>query len=158
MAATLRSFAVIPQRGYGICVLLSFRSEAEDSALISAQMPNPDLLSHLQALEESLLQHWTRQNQTLVESLLTEDFREFGSSGRSYSRQQILKALAAESPQSITAHDYKLTMLSPEAALLTYTSIQQPPDGSPMKALRSSIWVHRDGNWRMLFHQGTPTA
>jgi hypothetical protein len=56
----------------------------------------PDLAAHLFHLEQQLLQPSTRRDATALTSLLAEDFREFGSSGRVYTRQQIIDALATE--------------------------------------------------------------
>lgn len=39
-------------------------------------------------------------------------------------------------------------MLSDEVALVTYRGA---------KANRASVWIRRDGQWQMRFHQGTPT-
>jgi hypothetical protein len=51
-----------------------------------------DLAAHLFHLEQQLLQHSTRRDATALTSLLAEDFREFGGSGRIYTRQQIIDA------------------------------------------------------------------
>ena len=111
-----------------------------------------DLAAYLQSLEELLLQPETRANPTKVAALLTDDFREFGSSGRIYTKPEILSVLAKEEPRAITLCNLVCQQLSPEAALLTYQS-----SALDRAALRSSLWVLRDGRWQMLFHQGTKT-
>jgi len=41
--------------------------------------------------------------------------------------------------------------------LLTYiSSIKDTPLAESKQAMRSSIWRLTDGQWRMVFHQGTP--
>ncbi|HTC76805.1 MAG TPA: nuclear transport factor 2 family protein [Edaphobacter sp.] len=119
---------------------------------------NPqDLAAHLFDLEQQLLQPSTRRDPTALTSLLAKDFREFGSSGRIYSRQQIIDALAAESPRTITLSDPLCQQLAEDIALLTYRSTRTTTTlQAASRALRSSLWVYRDNRWQMLFHQGTP--
>ena len=109
-----------------------------------------DLAAHLQSLEEQLLQPATRSNPKAVAALLADDFREFGSSGRIFTKPEIITHLAGESPRQITLTDFACHALTPETALVTYRSFSQGT-----AALRSSLWVHREGRWQMLFHQGT---
>jgi hypothetical protein len=120
-----------------------------------ADSPN-ELAAHLFHLEQQLLQPSTRRDAAALTSLLAEDFREFGSSGRIYTRQQIIDQLAAESPRHITLSDPFCRQLSEDIALLTYRSTRTIALNVSSHALRSSLWVRRDGRWQMIFHQGTP--
>lgn len=54
------------------------------------------LATHLLNLEERLLASETRANPDAVSALLTEDFREFGCSGRTFTRDEIVHALLTE--------------------------------------------------------------
>jgi hypothetical protein len=117
---------------------------------------NDDLAAHLRSLEEELLQPDTRSDPKLVASYLADDFREFGSSGRIFTKPEILPALAAESPRPLTLTDFACTELAPGVALVTYCSRATSDTGS-REALRSSVWVLRSGRWQVLFHQGTRT-
>ena len=63
--------------------------------------PPPSLLSHLQALEQALLDPKVRQDRDAVSNLLTKNFKEFGSSGRVFDKQAILTQLAEEAPSSL---------------------------------------------------------
>jgi ribonuclease HI len=100
-------------------------------------------------LERRLLDPRVRLDRAALSSLLHEDFREFGASGRVYDRDSIIDALLASDGSSATAHDFEAIRLGADVVLLTYRT--DPP------SLRTSIWV-RDagGGWRMLHHQGTP--
>jgi hypothetical protein len=120
-----------------------------------ADSPN-ELAAHLFHLEQQLLQPSTRRDAAALTSLLAEDFREFGSSGRIYTRHQIIDQLAAESPRHITLSDPFCRQLSEDIALLTYRSTRTIALNVSSHALRSSVWVRRDGRWQMIFHQGTP--
>jgi hypothetical protein len=115
-----------------------------------------ELAAHLFDLEQRLLQPSTRRDTAALTSLLAEDFREFGSSGRFYTRQQIIDLLAAETPRHITLSDPLCQRLAEDIALLTYRSTHTIALNVASHALRSSLWVRRDGRWQMIFHQGTP--
>ncbi len=110
-----------------------------------------DLDSHLITLERSLHHPAIRADPAQAAPLLSADFREFGASGRIWSRAAILEALATEPSSSIIARDFTCQPLSPTLALLTYVS-----SNGTREALRSSLWRLEDGHWRILFHQGTP--
>jgi hypothetical protein len=111
-----------------------------------------EFAAHLFRLEQQLLQPSTRRDAAALTSLLAEDFREFGSSGRIYTRQQIIDALETESPHTILLSDPLCQQVAEEVALLTYRTAA-PRTAS--HALRSSLWVYRDDRWQMIFHQGT---
>ncbi len=115
---------------------------------------------HLRALEEQLLQPATRKSPAAIASLLADDFCEFGSSGRIYTMPEIITELAAESPCSFSLVDFACRLLAPEIALVTYRTTRTQQSNSKeisSSSLRSSIWIHRDGRWQLLFHQGTRT-
>jgi hypothetical protein len=117
-----------------------------------------NLLVQLSELEKRLLNSATGCNASLVTSTLTPDFQEFGTSGLVYVRADIVDALADEPPTTISAEDFDVRVISADAALLTYKSTKTVDGAASVRALRSSLWVRRDGEWRMLFHQGTRIA
>lgn len=106
----------------------------------------------LRQLEESLLQPDVRKSRTLVD-LLADEFIEFGSSGRVYTKADLVAALQAEAPSEQTTSDLHVVRLGPDAALLTYRidHHREPP----VHTLRSSVWQRTGGQWRMVFHQAT---
>ena len=117
--------------------------------------PQDALAAELKGLEEELLVPTVRKSTRLTE-LLADEFIEFGSSGRTYTKSDLVAALQAESPVAQTTSDFKVTSLAPDVALLTY-KIRR--DGQPpVHTLRSSIWVRSRGRWQMVFHQGTVTS
>ncbi len=114
--------------------------------------------AHLRQLEESLLDPATRKDPALVASHLADDFIEFGSSGRSFDKASIIEELKDEPtrPASLLS-DFAARPLSPDVMLVTYRSTRRSPLGeTTAQAQRSSIWVQRDGRWKLTFHQGTP--
>lgn len=106
--------------------------------------------SKIRALEERLLQPDFRRNRAAIAELLADDFREFGSSGRVWTKQQILDHLESEAPFEVEMHDFGATEFAPGVILATYKVTVKN-----RTSLRSSIWIKRDGRWLVLFHQGT---
>jgi hypothetical protein len=125
------------------------------------------LAAFLEGLEEFLFDPVERRDVASVSGLLAEDFREFGSSGRVYTRLDILAELSTEQPALVTVTDFTCDLVSPGVALVTYKSLTTHENRSQSRALRSSIWVQRpvqpysspgagrEMRWQMLFHQGT---
>ena len=113
--------------------------------------------SELRALEEQLLQPDFRRNRKAVSEILTDDFREFGSAGRIWNKQQILDLLEGETFFRAAVRDFATKQLSADTILVTYIASVTTAGIENFASLRSSLWVRRDGRWQMLFHQGTPT-
>ena len=110
------------------------------------------LSKHLRELEESLLQPDVRKSARLSE-LLADGFVEFGSSGRVYTKADLVAVVQAETPVAQTTSDFRVAMLAPEAALVTYRIRRRSTP--PVDTLRCSIWQRDGTHWRMVFHQGT---
>jgi len=111
-------------------------------------------------LEARLMEPGVRRSPEQVGRLLTDDFLEFGRSGTVYDRRQIIELLSREEPQDedLVVRDFVARPLSNGVTLVTYRTVRSdPPDGRHVHTLRSSIWKLVDGEWRMAFHQGTPT-
>lgn len=113
------------------------------------------LLRHLRGLEEALLRPGVRKSSQPV-TLLAEQFVEFGSSGRIYTKGDLVALLQDEMPAVQTASNFRAYQLSPQAVLLTYL-IRRDAE-PPVYTLRSSVWQLRGEAWQMVFHQGTPTS
>jgi len=62
--------------------------------------------AHLRACEEALLDAVVRRDRERVAALLSEDFQEFGSSGRVWSREEILEQLATEDYRPPAMEDF----------------------------------------------------
>ena len=119
-----------------------------------------ELLAHLRALEVELHRPAARSDAARLDALLHPDFLEFGRSGRSYVKADIIDQLVASPAHATVVSDrFALRLLAPDVALLTYRAAHVADDGGlELHALRSSIWQRDGGDWRMSFHQGTPTA
>lgn len=106
--------------------------------------------------EEALLDPAVRRDRARMEGLLAEDFLEFGSSGRAWTRDEIFGLLATETSALLTIENFECALLSEAVALVTYRAIRTPEQsGDRIVSLRSSLWMKKQGTWRLRFHQGT---
>ncbi|MEO8130730.1 MAG: DUF4440 domain-containing protein [Bryobacteraceae bacterium] len=108
----------------------------------------------LRQLEEELLQTATRKNAARVALLLANEFLEFGASGRVYSKAEMIGLLQREAPAALSMKNFQVRMLANNAALVTYRAIRAG-QGAATESLRSSVWIHRENRWQIVFHQGT---
>jgi hypothetical protein len=109
----------------------------------------------LEQFEQQLLTSATRHNAAEVSSLLADEFREFGSSGKTFSKIEIMSHLQSEASVDLSLHEFEAYPISEQVVLVTFRAVKEVPGSPPMESLRSSIWIYRDGRWQMLFHQGT---
>ena len=120
--------------------------------------PNTDSQAKLEELllklEQRLMDPVFCKDRAQVSGLLAEGFREFGSSGRVWSRDQILNPSETRPPAPLV-EDFAVNTIVPELVQVTYRTLKTIPGGKPQAALRSSLWIRRGDRWQMLFHQGT---
>jgi glyoxylase I family protein len=79
-------------------------------------------------------------------ALIDDDFMEYGASGRVWDREGIRELLDGPAGPPIELADTRVVPLAEHVVLVTYQAAG---------VNRSSVWVRRDGRWRMRFHQGT---
>ena len=115
-----------------------------------------EIAAHLRACEEMLLASVTRRNRVSVAAMLAEDFFEIGASGRHWTREEILELLESEEYSPPSMEDFQCLSIADGVALVTYRTVRlDRASGNQSVTLRSSIWTHENGDWRMRFHQGT---
>jgi len=117
------------------------------------------VVQHILYLEQSLLSPSVRRDRDRVAALLADDFLEFGTTGKIWTRDQALESLGKEEPASATptVEDLKCTFISETVVLVTYTTQRtNTVTGKSAVTLRSSLWSMRMGFWQLRFHQGTP--
>jgi len=122
-------------------------------------MPSENLLPLIRALECELHEPNVRHDPHRLNELLHPEFREFGRSGRSYTKAEILEYLAQEKqPAKVQSQDFFVQSLAPDVLLLTYKSAHIGAGGILERhTLRASVWKLEPSGWQVLFHQGTPT-
>lgn len=121
-------------------------------------MDDKSIETLIQQLEERLLQPDVRRSTQTLNDLLADEFIEFGSSGRTYDKQQILESLTNENLVPRTSKNFNTRILAPGIILATYHSTYWEPGAKPAHSRRCSIWKLVNGRWQMIFHQGTPTG
>ena len=113
-------------------------------------------LEEIKTLEEKLLNPLIRKSSIEVSKLLADDFIEYGSSGLIYNKQIVINDLQSECPINFGTRDFKIKKLATDVILATYIAVKYNDAGiEESSSLRSSIWKLNDGNWQMIFHQGT---
>src|SRR5512147_407133 len=109
----------------------------------------------LMRLEEAMWREETRFDRAFMERALAPDFFEFGRSGRTYTRQQILDFPREPSAALLPLEDFRARLLDANTAQLTYNSRVRYQDVMEY-GRRSSIWSRSGDTWVLRFHQGTP--
>ncbi|MGH3654552.1 GNAT family N-acetyltransferase [Glutamicibacter sp.] len=119
-------------------------------------LPQGSALSNaIISLEQELLESSQRHSQAQLERRLHPRFAEVGASGRTYDREAIIAQLAQEPARdagSLTVESPVAIQLADQLVLLRWRLLS----GSPSE--RSSLWIHEQGRWQLLFHQGTAAA
>ena len=117
----------------------------------------PSTLETLRRLETSLWQAESRFDDARMNQLFAADFVEFGRSGRTYTREEMLLAGKGYSEINATLplRDFRARLLSDDIAQVMYISEVRYGDQIET-ANRSSIWSRQDTDWILRFHQGKP--
>ena len=118
------------------------------------------LLEALRKLEVSLHDPRVRASADQFGAHLHPAFREFGRSGGSYTREEIIASVAGElAPYEIWSQDFELEVISEGLALLTYRSAHVAEQGElEHHTNRAPLWQQTESGWKIRFHQGTPTC
>lgn len=107
-------------------------------------------------LEMKLLSTEIRKSPHELSQLFSDDFVEFGSSGKVYNKPEVVHALQHEPETKFEVVDFKINPLSPEVVLATYRVKKiRVEENKTTQSLRSSIWKLSDIGWQLVFHQGT---
>jgi hypothetical protein len=109
----------------------------------------------LEQFEHQLLTSAIPHNATEISLLLADEFREFGSSGKTFSKAEIISHLQSEGTVHLSLHGFEAYPISDQAFVVTFRAVKEVPGLAPIESLRSSLWIYRDGRWQVLFHQGT---
>ncbi len=106
--------------------------------------------------ELQLMSPAVRRDRQRVSGLLARDFVEFGASGRAWSREETLDALASETFEPPIVEDFRCRLLAEGLVLVTYRTVRGDTGSEPRTiTLRSSVWARHAKGWVLRFHQGT---
>lgn len=116
-----------------------------------------NLKDQLIELELHLLKPEVRASEQELDRILSDNFLEFGGSGKSFRKAEAITRLPTEVAPKFTAEGFELRELGPNVAQLIYkATIMRPGEEIILYSLRSSIWQKNNNTWQMIFHQGTP--
>lgn len=140
----------------------SSRRSTHDFSVTAPPAPEPDLFSLAEEdvesdedavvrLERALLTDEVRSDPAAVAALLDPAWEEVGSSGRLWTREEMLDAIAPLEPR-VTLEPVSCTTVAHGVVLLVWRSLGDSGDAT----LRSSLWVRSGERWLQRFHQATP--
>ena len=114
-------------------------------------------LNEIRRLEESLWISETRFDAAFMDKIFAEDFFEFGRSGRTYARADMIFDPAKPTLIKCTLPlpAFHARHLSDDIVQVTYVSEAFYSSGTEY-ANRSTIWSRSGADWVLRFHQGTP--
>ena len=105
------------------------------------------------AAERTLLDPAIRADRAALERWLDPEFTEIGQSGRLWTRAEILDDLLTTDQSAFETAELtepQVRQLASDCYLLTYVVRI-----GGRRSRRSSIWSLHEGQWRMIFNQGT---
>jgi hypothetical protein len=107
-------------------------------------------------LESKLLLPEIRNSPEEVAKIMNRDYFEYCSSGTIYEYRA--NDCFPSKNIDFRLYDFAVKMLTDDFVLATYKAIKHSdPDENYKYSLRSSIWQLVDGQWKIIFHQGTLT-
>lgn len=112
-----------------------------------------NMIDLLLKLEMSLWLQETRFNYKYMDGILHPDFMEFGKSGNTYNKQDILDNMDGTIKAKLPFKDLKVKQIGEGAFLLTYQA-ELIENDRKIVTNRSSIWISGE-TFQLLFHQGT---
>lgn len=119
-----------------------------------------DLLALLRDLELEVHHPGRCTSRERLEQLLHPDFHEVGRSGKPYDREKTISLLLPPAQAlPVACGGFSVELLSAQMALLNFGTALRQPDGSlAHHTLRASLWLREGGQWRLRYHQGTPSS
>ncbi len=104
------------------------------------------IADEIRALEERLLDPEVRASAAELDRLVSDDFREFGKSGRIYTKEDAIRLLVANPAGPSDLSEFMAAVIAPGVVLATFRTGGE---------VRSSVWRVEGGRWRLYFHQAT---
>ena len=102
-------------------------------------------------LEKSLLKKEFMSDIAYLEKILDDRFTEVGKSGRMFNKQDIISALSTlEKDRMIAIYNYVCSKIGENVYLIHYIT-----KNGEDRIFRTSIWIGKDGQFSILFHQAS---
>ena len=109
-----------------------------------------DDYEEIQKLEIELADPFVRKDINRLSLLIADDFKEFGSDGKSYNKDNILELLPDSESVSYQLSEFEFKNLAKDCVLVRYRSSSLDEN-----TFRTSIWTKTAGNWQIVHHQST---
>ena len=115
------------------------------------------LKEQIKTLEERLLHSDVSKNPKVLDELLSDDFEELGGNGKVSSRADVIEWLVKkDKDMRWSLCDFRIRELTPDLLVAIYRAVSSgQANSSSNGSMRSSLWQNFDGQWKMVFHQGT---
>lgn len=110
-----------------------------------------EIYREIESFERELVDPKIRKDAGRIGELLSDEFREFGSSGKVYRKRDVLDSTKTSGTTRYQLSEFTFKMLGEMHILVTYRSITSFQE----VAHRSSIWTKENGRWQILHHQST---
>ncbi len=145
-----------------VLMILMIATGVSSFAFSQMKMPkSPKAEAQIIAMEKAGWQAWKDKDVNWYKKNTTEDFLMVLAEG-TRSKADVLKATATECDvKSFSLADFKCVMLNENAALLTYTAMQDAVCGGKTSAskVRAAVnYVKRGGKWLEAFYMETPAT
>jgi Domain of unknown function (DUF4440) len=119
--------------------------------------PMSDLLAELLSLERQGAEALTSGGAASFYGALLTDDALMVVPGFIVDKAMFVQSVDSEASwTSFTVAEPRLTSLTPDAAILVYRARGRRTGRPDYVALMSSVYVKRDGQWRLVHHQQTP--
>jgi hypothetical protein len=131
---------------------------------LPAQNPPATQLSPLEraamAKENQLIEARTKGDDSFFKIALSADFAMVGIDGKLIVGEEAADSVADSSLADFLAYDMKVVPLGDAGAVVTYDAVvrapQQEDQGPPPRYQHfSSVWLKRNGQWKLSFQQTT---
>ena len=113
------------------------------------------------ALEKAGWEAWKNKNGGWFQTNLTDDYLLVNSEGVN-NKSEVVKSTASDCEvKSYSLDNFKFVMLNKDAALITYTGMQNAVCGGktlPTNVNSSAVYVRRGGKWLEALYTETPKA
>jgi glyoxylase I family protein len=122
---------------------------------------NQEIADRLIEKEMAIVAAQQRGDIGAVGNVLADEFCEIGSSGRMFSKLEILESIRQVKILHCSFEQVRVLPIDDEHAIVTYvsnTKRRYQGEEATARTYRSSTWKKAAGEWRLIFHQGTPLA
>lgn len=132
------------------------------SSVVFGQMKSKDnsVETQIIALEKQGWEAWKNKDSAWYQTNLAEDALHVHGAGNS-TKAQLIGNLAACEVKSFSLGDFKFLMINKDAALITFTGMQDAACGGktqPATVRASSLYVKRGGKWLNVFYTEVPAV